>query len=182
MRCVMPKQILNVDNVRETVEQLQSEGYKPTFKRIIERLGGSYGTLTAMRKEHPEIFWSEERRVDSSSQLEKENFNLKMELTQIRFEARIDVLEREKLERDRLIDKLKKSFSDDMADMRDLWLDAVGQARATKTAKTLTIDLHDQYPEMTYKEINDRLFDEGFRTRSGGRIGSGQISKWINSK
>jgi len=109
----------------------------------------------------------------------------------LKFESERRELELEKLEKDRLIEQLKKSFSDDMADMRDLWLDAVGRsiqptrstlAQLTKTAKTLTIELHDQYPEMTYKEINDRLFDEGFRTRSGGRIGSGQISKWINSK
>ncbi|TGN99680.1 hypothetical protein PN36_35115 [Candidatus Thiomargarita nelsonii] len=113
---------LTIERVQETLKELKKEGIKPTNQLLIKRLGGSYGTLTRLKRAYPEVFsdFRKQNRVDldggfeASNTLEKENFDLKLENMALKFEsercklkARIEVLER-KLELEKLKGKISK--------------------------------------------------------------------------
>lgn len=62
------------------------------------------------------------------------------------------------------------------SDTTQLPIESISQE---KSAKARALELHDEYPNMTQREIIDQLFDEGFKAKSGKRLGSGSISKWL---
>lgn len=224
----MPSAILNENNVLEAVKAIRSEGHNPTFNRIIEYCGGgSFGTLTKMRREQPELFGIGSSKVENSSEV----CDLKMEIMELKFdserrnlELKVDTLSKgnERLikeldmekagvealalearalskDNEALISKLDSSkariqelesnltsvtheidkagtISKTDSDTTQLPIESISQE---KSAKARAIELHEQYPNMKQREINDQLFDEGFKAKSGKRLGSGSISKWL---
>jgi uncharacterized coiled-coil protein SlyX len=48
---------LTIEAVQKAIDDLQSEGIKPTYQTIVERVGyGSYTTLKRLRNRHPDVF------------------------------------------------------------------------------------------------------------------------------
>lgn len=48
---------LNIEVVRQAINELTAQGQKPTNQNIVSHLGyGSYSTLTILRKEYPDVF------------------------------------------------------------------------------------------------------------------------------
>lgn len=99
---------MTIEKVRNILEQLRSENVKPTFRIILERLGGgSYATLTKLKKEFPEVFvdmQTNKARQQNSGleqrvfELELENMRLKCESERHDLELIIDELQRDKVQ------------------------------------------------------------------------------------
>ncbi|KHD05943.1 hypothetical protein PN36_23155 [Candidatus Thiomargarita nelsonii] len=89
----MPKRILTYERVRQTVAQLHKEGLQPTSQRIIDRIGGgSFATLTAMRREYPEMF---------GRKTNPDNMTHKIDLLKLNIERLEALMQLRTMERDR---------------------------------------------------------------------------------
>ena len=220
---------MTMTNVKKVLEQMRSENIKPTFRIILERLGGgSYATLAKLKKRFPDEFVDmQTNKIRQGSGLEKRVFELELENMRLKYdserrdlELRVERLIREldmekagvkalalearalsnsneslRKELDSARERIKEledktacdaheideagTNSQTDSDTRQLPIESISQQKDTKAR---AIELHEQYPTMTQREITERLFNEGFKTRDGKRLGNGQISKWLSPK
>lgn len=59
---------LNIEVVRQAINELTAQGIKPTNPNIVKHIGyGSYSTLTILRKEYPDVFGVSQKRTNTSN-------------------------------------------------------------------------------------------------------------------
>ncbi len=153
---------LNIEIVKQAVDQLKAKGIKPTNKAIVEQIGyGSFSTLTQLRKQYPSVFdttvpkQSTVKTPHIVSGTHNAGVSVDSGIVDVIWSAiieRVDTLIEDKLD----IKRRKASDLNDLAQLRDLWLDAVGQLSSQESQFVDSLNRENEL-QRTITELKERI-------------------------
>ncbi|TGN99966.1 hypothetical protein PN36_29050 [Candidatus Thiomargarita nelsonii] len=140
------------------------------------------------------------RCAGAGSALEKENFDLKLELAHVKFDSerrelglRIDTLSKDNEALTKDNEALRMELDSAKAHIQKLESKTASVAHKIKKAGTNSKSSKISSQQIkakalvlresghTYQQIAEQLFKEGYKTKNGKPFSSGQISNWLKS-